>query len=1185
MTSAEGSFPIVDRRGRTASGLQVGNLTTEMNRLRQAGINLPHSDARARTAAARVTEMVNTPGSLSESSRVEAQMRRARMSSMQRTGSNLQMAMPRIREPLGSLSAKNIPCDIGNPEELARARAWSRLYYATHDLVPLLVDIYSRFPLTGLEFRSTDPKIESFFTEMFMDDLGYEDFLPNALGREYFLCLTPETPVMTSRGHRAIQDVAEGDFVLTRSGDFRQVMQTTVTPVDEEVVSIRPRFGQPVRMTSKHRVWARRNGVAQWLHADEIRGQQGEGTPDQVFVPVFRGDGVSHISLWDHLQRDQWRSFSEVIADPPNKDSGSRGNTVKGIARMMTDGAYGPDDIFSAAGYKRQAHPYHHRFEITDDFLWFLGVVIGDGGISLDKGTLRIVFSGHEMGLAERTSKIWNRITGRPGVIKSVQNWISVECNDWTWVHVLRDMTYTEDGSRRLPEWFVNLSGPQAEALYLGLSQSDGYLHKSGLCFTQSDPYLIQDVAFLARKFDMVPRVYNLGCHETSCSKKDQYVIRPGSHQSYFEWVDGGYWVTVWKTAREHYVGNVYDLTVQDEHSFVTSGFVVHNCGEVTLLGHFDEELGVWTAEEILDPDMVRVSKSMFVDQERVQLAAKELVDSLREPPNGKTESRSEQLDRQWQLKELTKYYPEIIAAAAQDDGLDIAEPRWSRIVNRVSPWDLRGIPPLMRSFGTLMLEESLISAQDAVADRLYAPMIVATLGLQDMGDGQPWIPTQDDLGALRDDMQSALMADFKLITHHMGLKVESVFGRESVPRFDTDFDRVDLKLMQAWGIGQALIMGGTSAAGTYASSALNREVVELNMRDFQRKVVAHIRKRAEVVAEAQRFYAYDKKGSLRIPQWRKVQRFNEETGQKEVVKAPKLLIPTINFRSLNLRDEATERQFYMDLRNMGVPVSDKTLAINLDTDFDEEIPRQAEETVDKLVAQAQAMAKAKQIIDEQNRALPIERQIPYPPDMINYLTQTLMLRQQLAAAEMAEGQADMMEQQAQAMTPAGQLGVLPPPAVMPPAPQDGQQETAPPEPALNRARPPESDEMRAGMPRAAKKGRRRGVQTDGDAITRKQSWIERPPSSYGDRYRVDSSEVEQAVHRREVTARHSVPLVSELVDDPGFFQMLNMGHLENQIRGDYPEVVNGKAQDSGDLLREMVQQYEALTGQAPRWD
>ncbi|QDH91722.1 portal protein [Mycobacterium phage Phrappuccino] len=797
MTAPEPKFPIIDRRGRTASGLQVGNLSAEMNRLRQAGVSLPNNPVQARVTATQMQELAATPGSLSETTRkVAAQMNRSRMASLQRTGADTQIAMPRMRQPLGTLVDKGVPIDIGNPDELKKARMWARMYYATHDLVPLLIDIYARFPLTGLEFQSDDSKIEKFFSEMFLNDLNYEDFLPNALGREYFIA------------------------------------------------------------------------------------------------------------------------------------------------------------------------------------------------------------------------------------------------------------------------------------------------------------------------------------------------------------------------------------------------------GEVTTLGHFDEELGTWASEEVLDPDRLRVSRSLFVDQERVQLMVKDMVDALRNPPHtgGRQETRSEQLERTWQLEQLQKYHPEIIQAANNDDGLDISEGLWSRIVNRANAWDVYGTPPLMRSFRTLLMEESLNAAQDAVADRLYAPFIVATLGIENMGDGEPWIPSMDDLQALRDDMQAALMGDFKLYTHHMGLKIESVFGRESVPRFDQDYDRVDMKLMQAWGIGQALIQGGTAAAGTYASSALNREVCELNMKDFQRKATAHIIKRAEVIAEAQQFYAYEKKGELRIPKKRKVRRYNEDTGEVEVVEVPELLTPKVIFRSLNLRDEQTERQFIADLKTGGAPVSDKTMALNTSIDFDLEIQAQAEEGVSKMVAQAEMMAKAKMIIDEKNRRLPVEQQMPYPPDMIDYLNQTLVLRQQLAAVQMAEGQADMMEQQSQAMSPAGQLGVLPMGGMLPP----GGPNVAPPmeeepEAPMNRARPEISDDMREGMPRAASR-KRKGKDSNVEPI-RKKSWLEKGPSSYGHKFTVNDEQIERAVRRREVLARHNSPLVSDLVEDPGFYQMLNMGQYESQIRADWPEIRNGGAKDSADLLRDMVQQFEDITGKTVQWD
>ena len=884
-----------------------GNWQNEANRLRQAGYAMPNNPVMARLEARKVADSIGR-GSLTDlmNRQRTAEMNRSRLASTRgstgsliRTASDVQMALPKIRQPLSSLSDKGVPFNVNDPKELIELRRWCRLYYATHDLVPLLIDIYSKFPVTGMEFVCKDPLIEKFYTQMFLDDLNYEEFLPDAIGREYFVCLTKGTPVMTSTGHRPIEDIRPGDQVLTRSGQFKPVIDTAITPVDEDVVSIRPRFGQPVTMTARHRVWVRRDGVAQWVHAEDVRSQQQEGSPDQVFVPALAVPQQSTISLWDHLDPTQWRSFANALADPPNKQRGVRGNTVSGIQRRMETEGYSPEDIFGAVGADRHCCPARHRVDLTEDLLWFIGLVVGDGHAQPDKSQITIALNGHETALAERAAKVWYQLTGRDAHIKTVKNHLLVRCYDLVWTHVLRDMTYHENGARRLPSWFASLPPELAEALYLGLSESDGYSHPSGLCVTQSDRYLIEDIASLARQSGIVPRVYNLKSHHTSWSRKDQYVVRPAQHESYFERVEGGYWVTVWKSGEEHYSGDVYDLTVQDDHTFVTSGFVVHNCGEVTTLAHFNEQLGIWSSEEVLNPDMIAVSKSLFVEEERVQLLVKDLVESLRQGPNGSVDSKerpSERLERNFEYQQLVKYYPEILQAAARDDGLDISDALVSRLVNRANPWDLRGTPPLLRSMRTLLMEEELNAAQDAVASRLYAPMILATMGIDNMGNDEPWIPSQGELDDLRDDMQSALAADFKLLVHNFGVKVESVFGRESVPDFSNDYDRIDAKLMQAWGIGSALIMGGTGAGGAYASSALNREVCEQLMVGFQKKVVRHIRKRMEIIAEAQEHYDYELKGGLRVPLYREIVEEDPETGEQRIVRVPKLLIPEVKF-------------------------------------------------------------------------------------------------------------------------------------------------------------------------------------------------------------------------------------------------------------------------------------------------
>ena len=701
-----------------------------------------------------------------------------------------------------------------------------------------------------------------------------------------------------------------------------------------------------------------------------------------------------------------------------------------------------------------------------------------------------------------------------------------------------------------------------------------------------------------------------------------------------------------------------------------------YTVGECTALAHFNESLGVWSSEEILNPDMLRVSRSLFVQRDRVQLMVKDLVDNLRSGPMSSgasmglgDETPSERLERNKEYSDLVRYYPEIIQAAAQNDGLDIADALISRVVNRSTPWAKRGTPMLMRSFRTLMSEESLMAAQNAIADRLYSPLVLATLGIEDMGDGEPWIPDQSELDDTRDDMQTALAADFRLMVHNFGLKIENVFGRESVPNLEADFDRIQAKLLQTWGIGAALISGGDG--GAYASSALNREFVTQNMVGFQNSIRRHIVKRAEVIAEAQGHYDYDLKGGVRVPIYREIVETDPETGDEYVRKVPKLLIPDIKFNSINLRDEAQERAFVAQLKAMGVPISDKTLAINIDVEFDQELERQAEESVAKLMATAQAMKKVQDLCDAQN--------LPYPAELAQHLMSTLQLRQGKSQTELGEAQAQAGEVQAQfqeeqiemqqqmidqqmaggmmpgqPMLPPGAAGAPPgaapgggqapspeqaspdagpsaaPPGASGPAASgpsgpgagysaarqagldvNGPQATGPagtppsgpagpelptgiPQPTeipRNRQRPAESDEQRGTEP---KKASRRKRTRKGEENPRRLTKFETGPSSYGKSHTASEEEVTNQVKRLETVAswdpgRH--PRVADLVKDPKFYQATNIQSHRAQIQADWPEILasypdvpSGKAATSRRVLDDALDTFQDVFRRPASW-
>jgi hypothetical protein len=128
------------------------------------------------------------------------------------------------------------------------------------------------------------------------------------------------------------------------------------------------------------------------------------------------------------------------------------------------------------------------------------------------------------------------------------------------------------------------------------------------------------------------------------------------------------------------------------------------------------------------------------------------------------------------------------------------------------------------------------------------------------------------------------------------------------------------------------------------------------------------------VVAEAQEHYDYEMRGSTKVPLYEEVVVYDAE-GNKSIETRPKLLIPELQFQTLDLRDEATERQFLQTLRAMGVPISDKQLMVVVQTlTLPTKLKSTTKSLVKKTVQQQEAKMKTYTILRERN--------LPIPPDL-----------------------------------------------------------------------------------------------------------------------------------------------------------------------------------------------------------
>jgi len=480
--------------------------------------------------------------------------------------------------------------------------------------------------------------------------------------------------------------------------------------------------------------------------------------------------------------------------------------------------------------------------------------------------------------------------------------------------------------------------------------------------------------------------------------------------------------------------------------------------GEVFAMGSWHDGIGAWEEDEIINPNDVIVAKNRALRTYQYHIKVPQEIKKLierRDPPQ--------------EYAMLMQLYPDVVAWARQDKEIPVSDVIMKQIKFKTNPWSEHGTPILLRAFRMLMLEESLNAAQDAIADRLYSPLILATLGLPDVDQDGPWIPDAQELQSLRDDLGMAINSDFRLMTYHHGLQIQNAFGRESMPRLDADFMRVESKVMQVFGIGADLLQGGNG--GTYAAGALNRELITQMLSTYQHKIESFIRSRMEPVAERQGHYEMRSVGGQMVPVMETVLMVDEETGAEYVEERPKLAIPEVRFRSMNLRDETIERGFLQQLMASGFPISLSTLAVNIPIDFDDEIEARKDEKIKTVVAEQQYKRELF------NRLTVL--QLPIPPEYVQeYQAYMAMLENPALGAQLAPG--------------AMQSLVVPPPApnltgeaignsdaamgaqVYPSVNQMAQQMQQT-QRGTERQRPQESYEQRKNAPKPSKKGPKNG--------------------------------------------------------------------------------------------------------------
>lgn len=363
-------------------------------------------------------------------------------------------------------------------------------------------------------------------------------------------CIAEGELVFTRRGQVPIEQVRIGDEVWTHRNRWRRVTWTWDKGVQEVVRVTNPGNNAGLLVTPDHRMWTRDGTRKMLAGVRTIHPTEPEFRAPQDFTPRLG------------------EQYATMVASPWDFGCASEVPPVQRLPKC-----------------RRDTIP-----EITDEFLWLCGIYVAEGTVRSSGN--ETVLSVHR-DEAELVAKMAVKVGLRPRTYDAdtqVRQVILPGRSLGAWfIQHFGKLAY----GKKLPNWALSMSAPARQALLDGLIYGDGYTRNTRRDSTRtSDAYttvskaLAYDVRLLAQSLgrgasvSMARRAGVMQIMGRIVSTRDTYEVAlyvQESKRSRIALIDEHIWAAHYGVVAAG-LAHVYDIEVEEDHSFVANGQVQSNC-------------------------------------------------------------------------------------------------------------------------------------------------------------------------------------------------------------------------------------------------------------------------------------------------------------------------------------------------------------------------------------------------------------------------------------------------------------------------------------------------------------------------------------------------------------------------------------------------------------------------------
>ena len=356
----------------------------------------------------------------------------------------------------------------------------------------------------------------------------------------------------------------------------------TLVLTDKKLVPIENiKCGDKV-LTHKNR-WRKVTGVGS--HKADTIILKGQGTSGIECTPNHPFYASKKLFAWNNNRRsyDRYLSTPEWIS----------ANDMCG--RMWKNMSGCTNDESEIPRFRMRGHA--HDYEFSEAFFYFIGRWLGDGWASSHKRPERMnsfikqvfVCCAHNLGddlqsRLEETGLLFTRIEVRTTTQFCCS---SQPLYDW----VVRNFGKGA-GGKYLPSWALSMPVEYREALFLGYIDSDGTHYGNNVKSSSISKPLTIGMKMIAAGIGYPSGVVRVKNKRKECRIEGRLVNeRPYFCQTYYSSprsaviCEDGFWGLVRKTLPGNKNVLVYNLEVEEDHSYTADGIAVHNCQSYSIAG------------------------------------------------------------------------------------------------------------------------------------------------------------------------------------------------------------------------------------------------------------------------------------------------------------------------------------------------------------------------------------------------------------------------------------------------------------------------------------------------------------------------------------------------------------------------------------------------------------------------